>query len=408
MNNTLQQPLADSASGTLIDRFQSDFDHLIHLLNQSAFDLEETLEHIELMQCSYEHLGSQLDNKTISFSHFTPQGHHPLRLIPYLIASYEYHHAAHPPHRSLFNPPESECFGFHQAHLFELIDRFLSLGVALHDTNCIKLSRGLISSSIHLAAGSNDVPLLSFLISRGASVQDINEGYTPLRVATKFSALAATSFLLQNGADPDFCSPIFPYPISFGQATEGSFEMLQLLIRHGADLNHVSQTDDRIPILLGLARYGSKLLEDSLRFKQLEMFTWLIAHGAKMDVSDINGQTVLHEAATLGRVDIIALLIDHGAELNVPDKSGDSELHFAAMYGQVSSAAFLMSRGSNFRAKNREGKTAHDLAMHCGHHQAADCFKSAEERMILDHELSPLLATDVTQESSLSSVRRAL
>ena len=164
--------------------------------------------------------------------------------------------------------------------------------------------------------------------------------------------------LLENGADinastADNCTPLM-IAIENGNINAATF-----LIEHGAN---VDLKDDRGDTALhyAMSRY---ILYDCNA--SLEVFSCLIEHGA-----DVNGRnsskgpsnscTPLMVASRNSRVDLMTLLIKHGADVNLQDEEGETALHVAVCGSDDSCEVFrcLIENGANINAVSNDGRTS--------------------------------------------------
>mmetsp|Transcript_13584 Transcript_13584/g.25507 ORF Transcript_13584/g.25507 Transcript_13584/m.25507 type:complete len:157 (+) Transcript_13584:56-526(+) len=77
-------------------------------------------------------------------------------------------------------------------------------------------------------------------------------------------------------------------------------------------------------------------------------------------ISDSNGLTLLHSAASYNQNDIMEwLLLEQNVNVNAKDNDGDTPLHHC---DQVNAARMLIDHGkADYRIKNNEGQTPLDL-----------------------------------------------
>jgi len=76
---------------------------------------------------------------------------------------------------------------------------------------------------------------------------------------------------------------------------------------------------------------GDTLLHFAVREGKKEVVEWLISKGADVNARGIMGFMPLHLAATLNHRDIMDLLIKKGADINAEDNNGKTPLYYAAM-----------------------------------------------------------------------------
>lgn len=240
-------------------------------------------------------------------------------------------------------------------------------------------------SPLTLAACGGHVELADLLIDNHADLEERNdEGYTPLMEAaregheemvalllfhdadinaitdeTQETALTlaccggcyeVAKFLLEAGADPNLGSASTPL---MEAAQEGHLELVQLLIKAGADVN--------------------------------KFYTALITNGQNTSQNITSCESALSLACENGHTDVVAALIKAGAEPDRcdPDK-GFSPLMKAARSGQLCTCQYLVNNCSvdvNKTTKNNDS-TALSLACSNGHMQVIE--------FLLQHGANPL------------------
>nr|QYC92815.1 Fem-1b [Sinonovacula constricta] len=154
-----------------------------------------------------------------------------------------------------------------------------------------------------------------------------------------------------EGASPLWCA-----------AGAGHFNIVTLLIEHGANVNHATSTnstplraacfDGRLDIVLYLLqhkadisianKYRNTCLMISCYKGHNDVVTSLLEYGADPDAKAHCGATALHFSAECGHVDIVKMLLDHGATM-VQNDNGMSPLMVAAEGGQASVVDYLTS-----------------------------------------------------------------
>ncbi|TFH15103.1 MAG: hypothetical protein E4H02_08555 [Lentisphaerales bacterium] len=171
------------------------------------------------------------------------------------------------------------------------------------------------------------------LVAKNVDVNTVEDRGIPILYwAIENTYVDSARILLENGADPDTrpkknahetalfaCATSLTYgddPFE-SRKFEGSRAIAELLIKHGANVNHlVSEMKD----------------------------------------------TPLHKAALRGRTDLCSLFIQHGAKVQAATALGTTPLHEAASAGYGETVQFLLKNGAQAGALNVFGETALALA----------------------------------------------
>ena len=199
-------------------------------------------------------------------------------------------------------------------------------------------------TALHHAVYGSDVSceILSCLIEMGA---DVNAGgninHTPLMIAAEKGHINAVTFLIRNGADVDLQDQNYGETALFCavRGFDASCEVLNCLTKNGADINASSKR--MLTPLMIAAKMGC-----------INAVTFLMECGAIVDLQDKDGKTAFHYAVhgcdttrdvsrclgtqnplmtpvEKGHVSVATFLIEHGANVNLQDKYGRSALHHA-------------------------------------------------------------------------------
>ena len=89
----------------------------------------------------------------------------------------------------------------------------------------------------------------------------------------------------------------------------------------------------------------------------------LVRHGADVNqVTGVGGMTPLHMSARRGTTRIAEALLDAGADIEAKDKSGETPLRRAVNCGQEGMVRLLLCRGANPRSADKRGRTPLDAA----------------------------------------------
>lgn len=90
-------------------------------------------------------------------------------------------------------------------------------------------------------------------------------------------------------------------------------------------------------------KLGKSALHYAVQNYHIEIVSLLLSKGAKVDISDIHGNTPLSDAVfnSEGRGEIIRLLLEYGADRNLKNKHGVSPVDLAKTIANYSILQFL-------------------------------------------------------------------
>jgi ankyrin repeat protein len=207
------------------------------------------------------------------------------------------------------------------------------------------------------------IPMMELLVSRGANLNALWNGYFPIIFAPcETVEPLPLQWLLERGADPNCADPQRKYPgtaLDYVIGTYARSEELGTCI--DILLNAGGITKYNVPAVLNLLRNRLDLLVENLdaepallhrRFPELD-FGSTAARRLKL-----RGATLLHVAAEYGNVDAAKLLLDRGADVNARaalDSSGIGGqtpiFHAVTQFGDwgVPVAKLLLDRGADLR-----------------------------------------------------------
>lgn len=226
------------------------------------------------------------------------------------------------------------------------------------------------------------ITLIRRLLDEGADPNlDEGDGFPPLIAAfdRKDDAAEVIELLLERGADVHQRN-FNDYTALHLAAGRGDLDLVELLLRHGADANTIVRIDDMETAVELAEQAGHTSVVERLR-----PLTWrldwegsakagdvgalaaLLAAGHDIDATDGYGQTALMRAAHAGREDAVGWLIEQGAALDHTAKFGLSALMLAVISGHRKVVELLLRAGADVTlvgtgAPGFADKTAADLA----------------------------------------------
>ncbi len=257
---------------------------------------------------------------------------------------------------------------------------------AVFVTRSLALARALLELganpsdgvTLPLAASAGNIPALELLRSHGADVNHpwATDGSAPLYAILQWSRTAdGVRWLLAHGADPD---PVFAAngetPLH-AVAAGWDAALAEELVMRGADPVR-RRADGRTPYAIAELN-GNR-----------EVAAWLAEHGARTEVSIVDGlvgacmrqdqarvaaivdahpdirneigpehYAAFYRAAERSDLGALELMLGCGFDPNRPDESiGKTALHAAAMEGRPDAVRVLLAHGASVEARDREFK----------------------------------------------------
>ncbi|ELU17946.1 hypothetical protein CAPTEDRAFT_27268, partial [Capitella teleta] len=161
-------------------------------------------------------------------------------------------------------------------------------------------------------------------------------------------------------------------------------EMVELLIRYGADINR--ETEEGLTPLHIACSAGNRCMikfildghytdidrrdnhgNSPLNFSILnvvdqktldEIMDLLIQYGADVNVVDEKGNTSLHTICMNGKLNAAKKLLGkHDADVNIPDVNGITPLHFASNGGHIHIVEWLIEHKADLNTRNNKMNT---------------------------------------------------
>ena len=182
------------------------------------------------------------------------------------------------------------------------------------------------------AAKAGDREVLARILDADPSLVDTRDhhGWTLLCHAALNGHTDLVRLLLQRGADARLNQPIH----YAGQ--RGHKEICRLLVDAGA-VDHLVDSDNEVAVAANRAmyRYDTQGLDELLRMQP-----------ALAQVRQVDGSTLLHQAATHGAIEVMQVLLQAGAEVAAKNHKGQTALDRAVTHNQIEAARLLIERGA--------------------------------------------------------------
>ena len=210
---------------------------------------------------------------------------------------------------------------------------------------------------LFLSAVNGNTDILRCFIENKADV-DARTGNchcTLLIVASKYGHTNAVNVLLQYGANVALTDKSGRTALHFAAgSSDNSCEILRCLIENGADIDK-GRNDNQTPLMIA-AQKG-----------HVSVATFLIEHGANVDLQDENGNTALHHTLYGSDVscEILSCLTGSGADVNGVNKVKHTPLMIAAKRGHLNALTLLIKHGAHdVDLQDSDGYTALHYAVY--------------------------------------------
>jgi len=135
-------------------------------------------------------------------------------------------------------------------------------------------------------------------------------------------------------------------------AVADKLEVVRTLIRHGAEVNALSDTH-------------STPVRSACYMTNIDIVRFLVENGADIHLANVNGGTCLINSVQ--SVELCQFLIEQGASVNAVDNSGNLALHYAIREGRFDAVRLLLKHGSDTSVCNDFGDDALQTAALRGH-----------------------------------------
>ncbi|MCX7748824.1 MAG: ankyrin repeat domain-containing protein [Clostridia bacterium] len=147
--------------------------------------------------------------------------------------------------------------------------------------------------------------------------------------------------------------------ILFKAIDKGNVEMIDLLVKSGADVNFKNEV-------------SNTALMKCARKDKGEYLKILIEKGAIVDEKNINGSTALALATQSRCINAVKYLVQNGADINIQNSEGMTPIMIAAKKGYRELVELFLNYSANVTLKQNEGLTALELALKQGFNDIAD------------------------------------
>ncbi|PKP31029.1 MAG: hypothetical protein CVU00_13180 [Bacteroidetes bacterium HGW-Bacteroidetes-17] len=212
--------------------------------------------------------------------------------------------------------------------------------------------------AINVASFFNNVEGLKLLVKHGANINlSTSQGITAIQKAAQCNSLDAAKYLIEQKSILEGYNSTYMNAVSYA-ALGYHTDMLELLVKSGADVNEVSKASPWAGPLAKIAMTFDPVDKKS----RLKTLTKLLELGANPNVLHAQDMTAIMCAAKLGTspgwkaaVENCEVLIKSGADVNLANTAGETALMLASEAGNVKLVNLLIKSGAKVNAVNKVG-----------------------------------------------------
>lgn len=125
----------------------------------------------------------------------------------------------------------------------------------------------------------------------------------------------------------------------------GHLNVIKLLVKHGADVNHKTDTD-------------STPLRAACFDGRLDIVQYLVNHEADVNLPNAYNNTCLMISSYKGHTEVVEYLLQNGAQPNDQANCKATAIHYASECGHLEICEMLLDYGGDISKKNEYGMTA--------------------------------------------------
>lgn len=211
--------------------------------------------------------------------------------------------------------------------------------------------------------------LVKLMVEHGADVNvtETNTLLTPLDFASSQCENDSMEILIKSGADVNAKDSKGNTPLHLAKSLEG----IELLLQHGADVhvrNREGETALHRLVSIGQHDLIEALLKTGVDINETDpippifgvpdkdAFQFMIDAGAKLRITDNNGNTLLHAVAGRDKAseDLITAIVEAGIDVNSINNMQQTPLHLCPSEDSIRN---LVKLGANVNARDESGCT---------------------------------------------------
>lgn len=229
------------------------------------------------------------------------------------------------------------------------------------------------------------------VLSRNYSLT-MQDGQTPLHLATIYNHRGFAKFLLENGADTEAQDINGSTPLHEA-CRYGRTEIARDLLEANAKVNSQDSLC-KTPLLL--------IIPEEQR---LDIYKLLIDYRADLNHKDMFGDTILHTAAMINLdCDVLEILFNAGADVNIRNKKGNTALATAIEHNLKSQIEFYVNHGADIHAEDSNHVTPYTRVLMANDGLFESLINSSTINSVDSEGNTPLLIA-IKMKASISKIK---
>ncbi|KAK3563407.1 hypothetical protein QTP86_026229, partial [Hemibagrus guttatus] len=226
-------------------------------------------------------------------------------------------------------------------------------GVNMDTTSSLKMT-AMASQSIFSYVEEENLPAVKAYLDKHRDVDSRSDnGQTPLMLAAEQGSVEIVQELIRRGANVNL-DDVDCWTALISASKEGHVEVVQELLANNANLEHRDMG-------------GWTALMWGAYKGRVEVARLLLEKGANPNITGQYGVYPIIWAAGRGHAEIVRLLLQHGAKVNCSDKYGTTALIWAARKGHYDCVMHLLENGANVDQEGANSMTALIVAVRGGY-----------------------------------------
>lgn len=209
-----------------------------------------------------------------------------------------------------------------------------------------------------VASIKGHLPIIQLLVSHGANVnaKDLKNEDSPLMKAAEANQMPIVKFLIDKGAQLDAANKVGKTVFDFPVTKEFLMSILSEYIMEACRSGNMDMFKRYyLPKYMDVNKrdpQGATFSMYAAQFGILPLMEFLIEHGADIHIRSRDGSTALLYACEAGHLHIVEYLVQRGSVINSQDRLGHTALMCACYGGYLNIVKFLVEKGADINLQD--------------------------------------------------------